>query len=76
MERNEREEERYFKQRLTLTTPSAFPPHPPHPTHLSCKSQKVVVEVYIRHDIGEVFRVLTLLLLQLQKHLLTTQHER
>ena len=42
VERNEREEERYFKQRLTLTTPSAFP-HPPIPHTSLARARKLLL---------------------------------
>ena len=74
MERKEGEEERILQTKAD-TNNSLLHFLPPTHTHLSCEGQKIVVEVYVGHNIGEVFRVLALLLLQLQKHLLTTHHE-
>ena len=53
-----------------------LPPTSPSLPHLSTKGQEIVVEVHVGHDVCEILRVLTFSLLQLQEHLLTTQHER
>ena len=44
-------------------------------THLPAESQEVGVEVHIGHDVREVLRVGTILVIQREEDLLSAQHE-
>ena len=54
VERKEGEEERILQTKAD-TNNSLLHFLPSTHTHLSCEGQKIVVEVYIGHNIGEVF---------------------
>lgn len=44
-------------------------------THLTCEGEEVAVELHVGHDLCQVLVVLHILI-QLQEHSVSTQHER